>query len=274
MNTAQHSYPIENITWEETADPEYPYRAQVNQDNYLIRLNDFPAESLYTLIVNGEEVEDIDDWPESWVRLGDSQDKKVEQSKEITPDNKTSWGEWGRRITRGDTDAVAELYNHYRDGVAIIINQIVHSESITDDLSQETFRISLEKIRRGEVRKPERLSGFICGVARFLALDYMRKMRRAQNQGEAIEAEQIRDPQPDPYDHLLRKERAELVRQTLSEIKIERDREVLSRYFIAEEDKDQICADLGLTRQHFNNIIYHGLKRLKQHYLARDNKAN
>ncbi|MEK6299997.1 MAG: helix-turn-helix transcriptional regulator [Acidobacteriota bacterium] len=60
------------MTWEETKDPEYPYSAKVNQDNYLIRLNDFPDESLYTLIVNNEEIEDLEDWPERWIICSDS----------------------------------------------------------------------------------------------------------------------------------------------------------------------------------------------------------
>jgi hypothetical protein len=33
-----------------------------------IRVNDFPAEPLYTLLVDGEEVEDLEDWPEAWTR--------------------------------------------------------------------------------------------------------------------------------------------------------------------------------------------------------------
>jgi RNA polymerase sigma-70 factor (ECF subfamily) len=183
--------------------------------------------------------------------------------------DESDWAEWLRRITCGDASAEAELYHRYKDGVAVIIGQIVHNASVAEDLSQETFRISLEKIRGRAVREPERLSGFVRGVARNLAIDYTRKMRRALNQEDAIDAEQIRDPQPDPYDHLLRKERAGLVRQIISEMKGERGREVLSRYFIAEESKDQICADLGLTSRHFNSIVHRALKRYKELYIKR-----
>jgi RNA polymerase sigma-70 factor (ECF subfamily) len=179
------------------------------------------------------------------------------------------WAEWLRRITEGDACAEAELYHRYKNGVAIIISQIVHNESVTEDISQETFRISLEKIRDGAVREPEKLSGFVRGVARNLAIDYIRKMRRLLNQEDAIDAEQLRDPQPDAYDHLLRKERAGFVRQVISEIKIARDKEVLSRFFIGEESKDQICADLGLTNRHFNSIVHRALKRYKELYIKR-----
>jgi RNA polymerase sigma-70 factor (ECF subfamily) len=190
----------------------------------------------------------------------------------VEASDKTEWLEWVRRITAGDADAEEELVRRYQDGIAVIISRVVHNESITEDLSQETFRIVLEKIRDGDVRDPERISGFICGVARNLALDYVRKMRRLTNQEELGTAEQIRDPRPDQYEQLLNKERAEIVRQVISKMKVERDREVLFRYYIAEEDKDQICADLNLTSHQFNSVIFRALKRYKELYIKRFGK--
>lgn len=79
MSTTHKNYQAESMTWEETDDPEYPYSARVNQDNYLIRLNDFPDESLYTLLVNNKEIEDLEDWPERWIISSDAPDQRVEQ---------------------------------------------------------------------------------------------------------------------------------------------------------------------------------------------------
>ena len=190
----------------------------------------------------------------------------------IKASSEADWADWVWQITVGNADAEEELFRRYKDGVAIIIGRIVHNESATEDLSQETFRISLEKIRDGGLREPERLSGFICGVARNIAIDYIRKMRRSTNQEEIINAEQIRDPQPDQLEQLWRKERAEIVRQLIGEIKVDRDREVLSRYYIGEEDKDQICAALGLTSHQFNSVIFRALKRYKELFIKRFGK--
>ena len=33
-----------------------------------VRVNDFPAEPLYTLLVDGVEIEDLEDWPSRWVK--------------------------------------------------------------------------------------------------------------------------------------------------------------------------------------------------------------
>ena len=74
MSTTRKNYQRETITWEETKDPEYPYSSKVDQDTCLIRLNDFPVESLYTLIVNNEEIEDLEDWPDRWIISTKSRD--------------------------------------------------------------------------------------------------------------------------------------------------------------------------------------------------------
>jgi RNA polymerase sigma-70 factor (ECF subfamily) len=190
----------------------------------------------------------------------------------IRASNEMDWFEWMRRIIAGDADAETELVRRYKEGVSIIIGQIVHNSSITEDLCQETFKITLHKIRAGHVREPERLSGFIRGVARNVAIDYVRKMRQLTNQEEIGKAEQIPDPQPDQFENLWRKEKADIVRRTISELKVERDRQVLSRYFLAEEDKSQICADLGLTSKQFNSILSRALKRYKELYLKRFGK--
>jgi RNA polymerase sigma-70 factor (ECF subfamily) len=172
-----------------------------------------------------------------------------------------------KRIIAGDPQAEDCLIRRYKDGISIIISRTIQRRHAIEDLCQETFRIAIEKIRGGDVREPERLSGFISAVARNLAKDYVRKARRLINQ-EVIEmAEKIADHAPDPLEQLCEKERAELIRQVINELRIERDREVILRYYIAGEDKDQICADLGLTREQFSRVIFRALERFKKIYL-------
>ena len=181
--------------------------------------------------------------------------------------NETELADLVRRIIVGDVRAEEEVVRRYKDGVAIIIRRIVQSRSITEDLSQETFKKALEKIRHGDVREPERLSGFICSMAKNLALDYVRKEKKATKETGVEKPEQIPDPAPDQFDQLLRKERARIIRRVIDELKVKRDRELILRYFIAEQDKDQICAELGLTRGQFNGVIFRALKRYKELYL-------
>jgi RNA polymerase sigma-70 factor (ECF subfamily) len=170
------------------------------------------------------------------------------------------------RIRAGDRQAEAELVERYSRGVMIIIRREVHDTVDVEDLHQEGFRIVLEKIRRGDVREPERLSGFVCGVARNLVIDYFRRAARQENNAEIEEAVSIPHTAPDQLQELLRKEKADLVRQVLKEMSNERDIQALYRFYIADDDKEQICADLGLTSLHFNRVLHRARERFRELY--------
>jgi RNA polymerase sigma-70 factor, ECF subfamily len=170
------------------------------------------------------------------------------------------------RIMAGDQQAEAELVERYSDGVKIIIRREIGNASVADDLYQEVFRIVIEKIRRGDVREPEKLSGFVCGVARNLVIDYFRRAARQESLREVEEATLLPDPAPDQLEALLRKEQADFARQVLKEMRNERDIQILFRFYLAEEKKEQICADLGLTSLHFNRVLHRARERYLELY--------
>jgi RNA polymerase sigma-70 factor, ECF subfamily len=169
-------------------------------------------------------------------------------------------------IRAGDRQAEAELVERYSRGVMIIIRREAHDTAVAEDLYQEAFRIVLEKIRQGDVREPERLSGFICGVARNLAIDYFRRAARQEGMTEIEEAVSLPHPAPDQLQELLQKEKADLVRQVLKEMPNERDIQALYRFYIADDDKEQICADLGLTSLQFNLVLHRARERFREIY--------
>jgi RNA polymerase sigma-70 factor (ECF subfamily) len=170
------------------------------------------------------------------------------------------------RIRAGDQQAEAELVERYSRGIMIIIRRDVGDASVADDLYQEAFRIALEKIRRGEVREPEKLSGFVSGVAKNLVIDYFRRAARQEGVREVEEATFLPDPAPDQLEALLRKEQADIVRQVLKEMRNERDIQILFRFYLAEDKKEQICADLGLTSLHFNRVLHRARERYLELY--------
>jgi len=56
------------VRWQRTTDGEWPYRAFAEDRELRIRVNDFPAEPLYSLFVDDEHATDLDDWPPVWVK--------------------------------------------------------------------------------------------------------------------------------------------------------------------------------------------------------------
>jgi hypothetical protein len=56
------------VTFTHTGDGERPYRAVHRGSELLIQVNDFPAEPLYSLYVDGVHDRDLEDWPSPWTR--------------------------------------------------------------------------------------------------------------------------------------------------------------------------------------------------------------
>ncbi len=171
------------------------------------------------------------------------------------------------RIRAGDRQAEAELVERYNRGVRVIIRREVGGSAIADDLYQETFCLVLEKIRRGDLREPEKLSGFVCGVARNLVIEYFRRAARREIMTLTEETTSLPHPAPNQLELLLRKEKAELVRQVLKEMPNQRDVQVLFRFYITGEEKEKICADHGLTGPQFNLVLHRARERYRELYV-------
>jgi RNA polymerase sigma-70 factor (ECF subfamily) len=172
------------------------------------------------------------------------------------------------RIQAGDQDAEAEFVRRYRRGVTVIITRLSRNRSVIDDLAQETLTTALERVRAGVVRGPDRLSGFVAGIARNLVIEHFRK----QSSRTAIEVRLGAEAPAPPaaiVDELIDRERAAIVRTVLEELESERDREILFRFYIAEHEKEEICRDLGLTPLHFNRVLFRARERYRVLYQQR-----
>jgi RNA polymerase sigma-70 factor (ECF subfamily) len=171
------------------------------------------------------------------------------------------------RIRAGDPRAEAELVEGYRLGLSYLLRKVTGDPALSEDLQQETFQVALRRIRAGELREPEKLSGFLRQTAKNLALREHRRNERLEGLDEAGEWEPDRspvDPGESQLHRVLRQETAGLVRRVLQEMRSGRDRQVLYRYYIAEHAKEEICRDLGLNSLNFNLILFRARERFRK----------
>jgi hypothetical protein len=56
------------LSWRSTGDPSHPWAAEVDGNEWRVRINDFPDELMYSLIIGAEPAGDFHDWPETWQR--------------------------------------------------------------------------------------------------------------------------------------------------------------------------------------------------------------
>lgn len=164
-----------------------------------------------------------------------------------------------------DSEAEGELVRRYSQSMFYVINNIVRNDADAEDLLQDMFIIALKKIRHGDLNDPRTLSGYVRGIAKRVA---WRHAGTAKNRSftSVDGVPPPADPRRSPLEQLMMKEEVEFVRQVLGELTQERDRQIIIRYYDMEEDKETICAELGLTGEHFNRVRSRAIKRFKELY--------
>jgi len=176
------------------------------------------------------------------------------------------------RIRAGDRSAEGELVRAFSRGVRVILRHVARDPALVDDLHQETFRLALERIRAGALRDESQPGAFLAGLARNLAIEHFRKARRTVPEDEAG-LERTPSPGASATEELERQEDARRVSRVLQALPTERDRSVLRRFYLGEEDKDVLCAELGVDRLQFNRILHRARERFRALWRPGDNSA-
>jgi len=175
------------------------------------------------------------------------------------------------RIQAGDGAAESELVARFSHGLLLMLRRLAQNSALADDLHQETLSLVLEKIRRAEVREPERLAGFIRSTARNLFIADRRKEARYRSLDDGGEDEEgprpvtlLADRGPAPLDKVLAGEEARQVQRLLDELRYDRDRQVLLRFYLSDQGKEEICADLEIEPERFNQVLFRARERLRE----------
>ncbi len=177
------------------------------------------------------------------------------------------------RIRRGDSGAETELWDRYCRGLLFLLRRRTRDPDLAQDLRQETFRIALEKLRKGGLNDPEKLAAYLRGIAVNLVSGDWRKRARQNTSADTEVVEQTADTGSNVADSITRAETGALVRKLIDELGVERDREMLLRFYIREEDKDSICTELAITPLHFNRVLFRAKQRFRALLLREERRG-
>ena len=164
-----------------------------------------------------------------------------------------SHAEWSRlveQIQRGEPSGMEELYRVFGRGVRFYLFRNLGPQELEDKM-HDTFLIVVQAIRRGELREPERLMGFIRTVVRRQVAAHIDHMVHVRRDTTAIEPTTIvPDRAGTPEDDAIGKERFELMFRILKGMK-PKDREILTRFYLREESQEQICSEMDLSETQY-----------------------
>jgi RNA polymerase sigma-70 factor, ECF subfamily len=170
---------------------------------------------------------------------------------ETGPDR--SWSGLVERIRCGDPSGMEDLYRVFSKGIRFHLYRQFGPQDL-DDKVHDVFLVITQSIRRGDVREPERLMGYVRTVVRRqVAAHIQGVMEQRRNWTEVELGGSLRDRLPSPEHALIQQQNMELAHRILNSIP-KRDREVLVRFYLQEQPPRQICHDLELTETQFRLI--------------------
>ncbi len=169
-----------------------------------------------------------------------------------------------KRILSGDRSAENELISQYGGGLLIMLRQRTGDHQLANDLYQETFMIVIRRLRRAYLDEPNKLGAFIHATAKNILIgDYRKEARRKTFADSDIVAE-VPDWEFGPLDRVSQIDEARVVHELINKMPSERDKAILLRFYINEEDKENICSDLNLSSIHFNRVLFRARRRFKE----------
>lgn len=126
------------------------------------------------------------------------------------------------------------------------------------DVQQETLMRAWAAVQTaGGVRQPERFGAFVTSVCN----NILRELYRSRARIRALDDEQIDpvDESKGPDSVLLAAETRKLVQKVLAQL-CQKDQKLLRAVFFEQRDKDEVCQELGVSRDYLR-VLLHRAKR-------------
>lgn len=160
------------------------------------------------------------------------------------------WVELVDRIRLNEMVGMEDLYQLFSKGIRFYLCRQLGPQEL-DDKVHDTFVVVVQAIRRGELREPSRLMGFVRTIVRRQVAAHIDKVvHTRRDQIDLDSTVRLADPEGNPEQRAMFSQRSELINRVLGELS-DRDREILTRFYLLEQSQDQICSEMGLSETQF-----------------------
>ena len=166
----------------------------------------------------------------------------------------------------GNRDAFGHIVSRYQSLVCSLAYSATGSLSQSEDLAQDTFVTAWKQLR--DLREPEKLRAWLCGIARNLIHNFLRKQGREPSH-RAEPLEQISEgssPEPLPVESTISKEEAAILWRSLEKIPA-LYREPLILFYREHQSVESVAAQLDLTEDTVKQRLSRGRKLLHEQFL-------
>jgi RNA polymerase sigma-70 factor (ECF subfamily) len=169
------------------------------------------------------------------------------------------------RLRAGDLRTEQHFASYFTALIHIKLRSKLSSREAVEDVRQETFVRFFRALHAGKIEQPDRLGSYVNSMCNHILLEQY----RANSRDSSLDDEEDHDlPAPgiDAIEALSAKDTEKQVRQILDQLS-ERDRRLLQEVFLEERDKDDVCRDYGVNRDHLRLLLHRAKHQFKKRYL-------
>lgn len=167
------------------------------------------------------------------------------------------------RIRMGDAGAEAKLVAAYLPGIRMMVRKHCRpNDPALDDLVQDVLVRVLVHLREGDVRDPVALPSYVRTLIANIVINEYRRRGQCHRDDGLNALDSLSDPD-NPENAADRAGRLDLVGRLLRELPVARDREILIRHYVNDEQQDHICSDMGIDQTMFRRVLHRARKRLR-----------
>jgi RNA polymerase sigma-70 factor (ECF subfamily) len=160
--------------------------------------------------------------------------------------------------------AVAALIEQNYVGLRLLVARRCHDPNVAADLLNDAVVTTWAKWQAGKIERPEQIAGYVLQVTMNLLRNHRRAIaERPEKRADADRLQELAG-EGDPGDETIERAIAAQVKNVIREMSSQRDRAILVRFYLDEEEKESICRDLGLSPLQFDKILHRARGRLRK----------
>ena len=167
-------------------------------------------------------------------------------------------------ILKGSPQAETQFVRQFTPGLLVMLRARCDDDGMVEDLCHETLIVVLKRLRTRPLDDPERIAGYVVGVAKRLLLGEVRKAIRQNTQIDADAIARVLSDEQEAWASAYQLELRRYLECCIEKLNIERDQELLRRFYSNEEDKSRLAQDLDISPKRFDTILYRARTRLMQ----------
>ncbi len=157
-----------------------------------------------------------------------------------------------------DREAEAELFRRMAPRIRLYGLRHLRDEHAAEDLAQQVLITTLEALRAGRLREPEKLASFVLGTCRMTVLNLRRGEQRKERLLEQFGTDllpQVQTPMPH-LDH-------DLLASCVQNLR-ERERTVVVMTFYDEQTGADVATFLGVSEANVRVIRHRAIRQLRE----------